>query len=134
MFNHTLVRSRTTIAKGLLRRAFNGESGYTVKEMKALIAARLERARDLPEGHKIVLAAIRAVEQDCREYRQALRAAGVSDEDIGPDSRALKALSVLERLNGRQVTYHNAVDAMPRCEEARPELNPARITLLPRPC
>lgn len=133
MYNHALVRSRTTIVKGLLRRAFNGESGYTVQEMKAMIAARLERARDVPDGHKIVLAAIKAVEKDYRDYREALLAAGVNANEIEPESRALKALSVRERLNGRAVTYHNAVEIM-QCEEVRPDLNPARISLLPRPC
>ena len=131
MFNDTLVRSRTTIIKGLLRRAFNGESGYTLQQMKTMIAARLERAREMPEGHRMILAVIRAVEQDNRDFRQSLRDAGVSEEEIGPDSRALKVLSIRERLNGRNVSYHNAVEVL-KCEEVRPDLNPARITLMPK--
>lgn len=131
MINDTLVRSRTTIIKGLLRRAFNGESGYTLQQMKTMIAARLERARDVPEGHRMILAVIRAVEKDSRDFRQALRDAGVTEEEIGPDSRALKVLSIRERLNGRNVSYHNAVEAL-KCEEVRPDLNPARITLMPK--
>lgn len=131
LFNQTLVRSRTTIAKGLLRRAFNGESAYTVPQMKALIAARLERARDMPEGHRVILAVIRSVEKDNRDYVQALRDAGVPDSEIPKESRALKTLSIRERLNGRNVSYQTEVD-MPKCEEVRPDLNPARVTLMPK--
>ena len=131
MFNDTLVRSRTTIIKGLLRRAFNGESGYTLQEMKAMISARLERARDVPDGHRFILAVIRAVEKDNHDYKQALRDGGVPESEIPRDSRALTALSVRERLEGRNVSYHTEVD-MPRCEEVRPDLNPARITLMPK--
>jgi hypothetical protein len=129
------VRSRTTIVKGLLRRAFNGESAYTLEQMKAMIAERLARARDIPEAQRLVLEVIRAVEKDCRDYETAMKDAGVPAEEITPPSRALKNLSISERLNGRAVSYHTvpeSVQAVSADLEVRPDLNPARITLTPR--
>jgi hypothetical protein len=127
------VRSRLNIIRGLLRRAFNGQSKYTVPEMKAEIARRLERAREMPESHKAILAVIRTVENDFREYRDALKAAGLTDEEIGPDSRALKTLSIRERLDGKETTYLNNEADKLFCGDARPDLNPAPCMLSPRP-
>lgn len=104
------VRSRMKLIKGLLRRAFNGQSRFTVPEMKAEIAARLERAREMPEGHEKIMNIIRKVEADIRENRETLRASGASEEEIGPDSRALRNLSIQEHLNGRAVMYRDRAD------------------------
>ena len=127
------VRSRTTIVKGLLRRAFNGESGYTLAEMKEKIAFHLTRARDMPEGHAALLGIINAVEQETRERRAVLRSAGLTDADIGPDSRALRNLSILERMAGREGASYVTTVALPLCDEVRPDLNPLPVALMYRP-
>ena len=135
IFGDATVRSRTTIVKGLLRRAFNGESGYTLEQMKAMIAERLARARDIPEAQRLVLEVIRAVEKDCRDYETTMKDAGVPAEEITPPSRALKNLSISERLNGRAVSYHTVPECVQVINadlEVRPDLNPARIVLTPR--
>ncbi len=135
MFSDATVRSRTTIVKGLLRRAFNGESAYTLEQMKAMIAERLARARDIPEAQRLVLEVIRAVEKDCRDYETTMKDAGVPAEEITPPSRALKNLSISERLNGRAVSYHTVPECVQVINadlEVRPDLNPARIVLTPR--
>jgi hypothetical protein len=127
------VRSRTSIVKGLLRRAFNGESGYTLAEMKEKISFHLTRARDMPEGHAALLQIIHAVEQENRDRRAILRSAGLTDDDIGPDSRALRNLSIIERMAGRKDASYATVVALPLCDEVRPELNPAPVALMYRP-
>lgn len=136
--DHT--RSRYNIIKGLLRRAFNGESGYTLPEMKDMIAVRLARARDIPEGHKVILAAIRAVEKDNRDYNDTLLAAGIAQEDITPPSRTLTRLSIAERLAGRAVSYQTTAPVpreynlrrIARCKELPSAFNQRPVTLIPR--
>jgi hypothetical protein len=100
--NDQPVRTREELIKGLLQRAFNGQSRYSVAEMQAEIDARLTRARDVPEGHQAILKIIRAVEKDNKDYAQALRQAGVAEKDIPPESRALRNLSIQERLAGKE--------------------------------
>lgn len=141
LFQAATTRSRTTIIKGLLRRAFNGESQRSLPEMKTMIARRLQNARDLPEGHRHILAAIRAVEKDQHDYRKALMAAGVASADIPAPSRTLTRLSVNERLAGRKVFYESAlpdgarplsVDRIARCREMPAHLNPRPTTFTPQ--
>lgn len=141
--NDTLVRSRTALVRGLLRRAFNGESKYTVPEMKAEIAARLNRARDVPEGHKVILNIIRQVEGELAKNREILKSAGLTDAEIGAPSRALTRLSITEklmeaagdtRLQKTATNYGDAVDtSVLFCEEAIAEdEHAAAVVLSPR--
>lgn len=128
------VRTRYTLIKGLLRRAFNGESRYTVPEMKEQIAIRLQRARDVPEGHKQILAVIREVENESREYRNMMKQAGLSEEELGTESRGLRNLTVRERMAGKQISYMFNETAKLFCAPVRPDLNPAPLILaLPEP-
>jgi hypothetical protein len=133
--NDQTVRSRQTLVDNLLRRAFNGQSRFgDVTAMQAEIDARLTRARDVPEGHKAILAIIRSVEQDSRDYREALKAAGVRDEDIAPESRALKVLSIRERLSGKTgIFYETAAPQLRVCEDVREDLALNRVALNLRP-
>lgn len=104
------VRSREDIINGLLSRAFNGQSRFGgVAELRQEIDRRLNRAREMPDGHKALLQLIRSVEKDNQDYRQALVEAGVAEKDIAPESRALRNLSIRERMNGQAgLSYQTA--------------------------
>ena len=89
----------------------------------------------MPEGHKAMLKVIRAVEQDNRDFAHSLRQAGVAEKDIPPESRALRNLSIRERLNGKaNITYQTTAPTTVRtislvCDDVRENVYIPRIKL-----
>lgn len=97
----TGVRTRLDIKKALLRRAMHGESKYNAQEMILLILWVQSRARNIPETHEKELDIIREVEREQAEMRELLLEAGIHEEDLPPESRALLRLNAEERRRGQ---------------------------------
>lgn len=94
------VRTRLDIKKSLLRRAMDGQSQYSAREMILLIQWVQSRARHIPADHEQELELIREIQQEQAEMREMLLALGFTEDDIAPDSRALARLNAEERRRG----------------------------------
>lgn len=94
------VRTRLEIKKSLLRRAMDGKSQYSAREMILLILWVQSRARSIPEDHEKELDLIREVEREQAEIRQLMIDAGISPDDLPAESRALLQLNAEERRRG----------------------------------
>lgn len=98
--DETGVRTRLDIKKSLLRRAMDGDSRYTAREMMLLILWVQSRARNIPDDHAKELDLIREVERDQAELREILAHIGISEDDLPAESRALLRLNAEERRRG----------------------------------
>jgi hypothetical protein len=102
------VRTRLDIKKSLLRRAMDGKSQYSAREMILLILWVQSRARSIPEDHEKELDLIREVEREQAEIRQLMIDAGISPDDLPAESRALLQLNAEERRRGLDGRWHTS--------------------------
>jgi hypothetical protein len=119
------VRTRLDIKKTLLQRAVNGASQYTANEMILLILWIQSRARTIPDEHLEELELIRSVERDQQEMREILLSAGIDEDDLPAESRALMRLNAEERRRGRSGNWDHYASArqLLHSKPASPSIN-----------
>lgn len=68
----THQRTRTDIVKSLLRKAKNGNSSYSLDEMRGMIRDVFQRAREKPDEHILALCTLITEPQSDSRYLRAV--------------------------------------------------------------